>query len=71
MGSSKQVRLAVRCSSCGKTTDESLARLNVSNSIPCIHCGKGIDLQGPENGILIQELAQACARIDAAASKRG
>ena len=73
LSTSERVALLIRCDNpdCFQGVEKLLSWLIIRNTMPCPSCGSVIDLQGGDNGLLIQKLAETCASIDASISKLG
>ena len=70
MSIARSVNYAVRCEKCSHRTPKTVAWLSGQNKLPCEECGAIIDLRAGDNAVVITELANQCARIDATLAKR-
>jgi hypothetical protein len=55
--------LRIRCGSCKQYTERLVTLLVRKDFLTCAGCGAQIDLRTPVNAFLIDETANACARI--------
>ena len=67
---SRHTLIAIRCEGCGHTTQEPVRRLIPANDIPCHVCGGMIQLEGGENAVRIQEIAEQLPGLGAALRKK-
>ena len=61
--------LRIRCSGCRQYTERLVTLLVRKDFMTCGMCGAPIDLRTPVNAVLINETAEACARIGIALTK--
>jgi len=66
----KRIKLIIACDQCGCASLEPFNRFHGHYELVCRECAHTVNLKAKENRLLIEELAQLCARIDAARERK-
>jgi hypothetical protein len=66
----KRIKLIVACDQCGCASLEPFIRFHGHYEMVCRECAHTVNLKAKENRLLIEELAQLCARIDASLERK-
>jgi hypothetical protein len=68
---SERIVVLLRCQHCGRGTEQGLNWLIKHNWMLCPTCGRRVDLENGDNGLLIQTLSHYAAAMEPALAKLG